>query len=148
MVFIKILASILLWLLAQPVFSQCSVFEIVVDKESICAPGILRFQLLNPVAGSSYEWNVGNGIIFGADTLYSFYSSATEINARVKVTLPGGKVCTIVENGIAVVNPLPIPQFTASKTILCNGADSLTLTDITPNSVKRSWVLAGTNCRR
>ena len=145
MVFKKNLASILLCLLAQPVFSQCSVLQIVVDKESICAPGILRFHLINSVAGSSYEWNVGNGLVFGADTLYSFYSTATEINARVKVTLPGGEVCTIVEDAIAIVNPVPIPQFTASKTILCNGADSLTLTDITTNSVKRSWVVAGTN---
>ena len=84
MLFRKILASILLCLLAQPVFSQCSVFQILVDKESIYAPEILRFQLLNPVADSSYE-QTRNGTYKGAQCqqgAYMYTLTATGINKK------------------------------------------------------------------
>ena len=134
-----------LCLLARTSFAQCSGFQIVANKTSVCAPDIIRFQVLNPVAGSTYEWNVGNGIVFGADTLYSFYNTAGTIDASVKITLANGSVCTVTNNAIAVVNPLPVPVFQASEVKLCYGADSVEFTDLTPNSVSRSWVIQGTN---
>jgi hypothetical protein len=79
-----------LCLLSQPVFSQCSVFQILVDKESIYAPDILRFQLLNPVADSSYE-QTRNGIYKGDQCqqgTYMYTLIATEINKK-KVYLKG-----------------------------------------------------------
>ena len=134
-----------LTLFGPSLFAQCSGFQIVADKSSVCAPEIIRYQLLNPVAGSTYEWNVGNGTVYGADTLFAFYTNAMTINATVKITLPSGAVCNITENNIAVVNPVPVPVFDASKFILCDGPASIELTDITPNSDTRSWVVDGTN---
>lgn len=130
---------------ARTAFSQCSGFQIVANKSSVCAPDIIRFHILNPVAGSTYEWDVGNGVVYGADTLYSFFTASRTVDAFVKITLPNGVVCNVSNNAIAVVNPIPTPAFTASDVRLCYGADSVEFTDATLNSVNRSWVIQGTN---
>ena len=65
-------------------FLQCSGFQIKVDKESICAPGILRFQLLYLVADSSYE-QTRNGTYKGAQSqqgAYMYTLTATGINKK------------------------------------------------------------------
>lgn len=141
----KLLFLTFLCLIARFSFAQCSGFQIIADKSNICAPDIIRFQVLNPVAGSTYEWNVGNGIVFGADTLYSFFTTPGLINATVKITLPNGSVCNVTQNAIAEVNPIPVPIFSASEVKLCEGPDSVAFTDITLNSESRSWVVQGTN---
>ncbi|PCJ67925.1 MAG: hypothetical protein COA58_01950 [Bacteroidetes bacterium] len=141
----KLQYLVFLCFLTTQAYSQCPDFQIVANKSSVCAPEIIRFEVLNSVAGSAYEWNVGNGVVFGADTLFSFYTSPLTINATVTITLPGGAVCNVSNNAIAVVNAIPIPNFTATKSVLCDGADSITLSDVTPNSVSRSWIVDGSN---
>jgi gliding motility-associated-like protein len=125
--------------------AQCSSFKIIADKSNICTPDIIRFHVQNPVLGSSYAWNLGNGVINGSDTLYRFLTIPGTINATVIITLPNGSTCTVSENAIATVNNIPEPQFSSLRTLLCNGPDTITLTDITPKSLKRSWVIDGTN---
>ncbi len=135
----------LLCLIAHNALSQCTNFQISANKTNVCAPDIIRFDVLNAVAGSTYEWNVGNGAVSGADTFFSFFTIPTIVNASVKITLPGGQVCTVTDNGIAAVNSPPIPAFTASDVLFCEGPDSVELTDVTPNSVSRSWIVEGSN---
>ncbi|MDB9883343.1 hypothetical protein OAD66_09455 [Bacteroidia bacterium] len=142
---IKLYYIILFYVISVQSFSQCSSFQIVTDKTSICAPEIIQFNITNPIAGSTYEWNVGNGVVNGSDTLFSFYSLPQTINASVKITLPSGGVCNVVKKSIAEINPEPIPLFEISKILLCEGPDTITLRDITPNSASRCWVVDGTN---
>ena len=126
-------------------YAQCSGFQIVADKSSVCAPDIITYRVLNPVAGSTYEWNVGNGTVYGVDTLFAFYTKAITVDAVVKITLPNGSVCTVTENDIVKVNPNPVPSFIASRYALCNGPDTIQLWDNTPNSASRSWIVDGSN---
>ena len=111
----------------------------------MCSPGIVRYELQNAVAGSSYEWNVGLGNTTGADTLFAFYTGAMVVNASVKITLPNGTVCTVTADSIVTVRDIPEPQFLASRYKLCNGPDLVTFYDITPNSANRNWIIDGTN---
>ncbi|MFY0643388.1 MAG: gliding motility-associated C-terminal domain-containing protein [Bacteroidia bacterium] len=125
--------------------AQCSNFKIVANKSSICAPDIVTFQVVNAVAGSSYQWNVGQGLTSGADTIFAFYTSATTVNATVAITLPSGTVCNISQDSILVVRDKPEPQFTASSFLLCHGPGQVQFTDLTPNSEFRNWVIDGSN---
>lgn len=126
-------------------FAQCSNFSIVANKSSICSPDIVRFQLLNPVPGSTYVWNLGQGNTSGADTIFAFYTSAMVVNASVQITLPNGTSCNVTKNNILTVREKPEPQFIASKYKLCNGPEVVDFTDITPNSMSRNWIIDGTN---
>lgn|GEM_PF-1057232 len=141
----KSLFFTLLCFFVQSAYSQCSDFQITVDKTSVCAPDIVRFQISNSIAGSSYEWDVGNGTVYGSDTLYSLFTTEGVVNARVKITLPSGKTCVVVQKAILIVNDVPKPKFTSSRVLLCQGPDSILLTDITLNSASRSWVVDGSN---
>src|SRR5690606_25591792 len=38
----------------------------------------------------------------------------------------------------------PTPEFTVSKTLLCNGFETIEIKDITPNSNKRKWIIGNT----
>jgi len=135
----------LLCLFSRLSYSQCSDFQIIANKSSVCAPDIVRFRVANAISGSTYEWNVGNGPVFGADTLYSIFTTGRVVNAQVKITLPNGVTCLVVENEILIVRAVPKPKFTSSRTLLCQGPDSVLLTDITHNSASRNWVVDGSN---
>jgi len=135
----------LLVLFARLSYSQCSDFQIVADKSNVCAPNIVGFHVENAVAGSSYEWNVGNGSILGADTFYSLFTTSGVISAQVKITLPSGITCLVVQNAILTVSDIPKPKFISSRVLLCQGPDSVLLKDITANSASRSWIVDGSN---
>jgi gliding motility-associated-like protein len=126
-------------------YSQCSDFQVIANETSVCAPDIVRFQVSNSIAGSTYEWDVGNGTVYGSDTLYSLFTAEGVINARVKITLPSGNTCVVVQNAVLIVSNSPKPKFTSSRVLLCQGPDSILLTDVTPNSASRSWVVDGSN---
>ena len=141
----KALSFTLLCFFVQFSYSQCSVFQVTTDKTSVCAPDLVRFQISNSIAGSSYEWDVGDGTVYGSDTLYSPFTTEGVVDARVKITLPNGKTCVVIQKAILIVNDVPKPKFTSSRVLLCQGPDSILLTDITLNSASRSWVVDGSN---
>ena len=126
-------------------YSQCTNLVLQADKSLVCAPDIVGYQLLNAPAGSTFQWNVGNGWVNGADTLYSFYGTEDTIDAVVIVTLPNGSVCQITEYAIVEIHEKPEPVFKSSDYLLCHGTGTVTLTDLTPGSASRNWVVDGTN---
>lgn len=141
--FIYTIFILVFW--ASSLSAQCVGFQIEVDESSICAPGLVRFNVLNSISGSTYVWNVGNGPTVSSDTLFSYYTVAGIIDAFVEITLPNGTVCTVSEMDILQVNEKPNPIFSTSNIRVCDLTKDVTLTDITPNSASRSWVVDQTN---
>lgn len=141
----KVFLSLICCVFVSNSYSQCTGLQIVANKTSACVPDIVQFQVLNSVAGSTYQWDVGNGPVSGVDTIYSYYSSPQVIDASVTITLPSGSTCVVTETGIVKMNEIPVPEFKVSRKVLCDGPDSILLTDVTPMSQNRSWVVDGTN---
>lgn len=119
--------------------------NIQVDKTSVCAPSILRFEVVNAPSGSVFLWDVGKGSMYGADTLYTFFDESATVNANVEVTLPDNSTCQLSVPGISEIHALPVPEFVSSRNILCDGPDTVQFVDLTPNVASRSWIVDGTN---
>ena len=126
-------------------FSQCSNLKLTVDKQTQCAPGIVNFKLIGAPNGSSYLWDFGKGFVANTDTVYEFFLTPQTVNVQVKVTFPNGNQCLVAENGIAKILGKPKLSYSISRRILCDGPDTVTLVNTTPNTKQISWVVDGTN---
>ena len=125
--------------------AQCSLYEIEVQDSSVCAPQVIRFNVLNAPNNATYLWDIGKGATSGADTIYGYYTAAELINAKVEIKLPNGSVCSLSRDSALIVNSKPQPVFSVSRTKLCYGPDTLSLIDLTPNIRTRNWVVDGTS---
>lgn len=119
--------------------------ELVTTEPGLCQPALFKLVVKNVPTGSKLYWEVGKGIQQGYDTFYAYIQNSGKINVNVKIKYANGKVCNIFKNEFLEVFPKPEPQFYISRRKLCYGADTVTYFDITKNSVKRSWVIDGTN---
>ena len=126
-------------------FSQCSNLKISVDKKIQCAPGIVIFHVSGAPAGSKYVWDFGNGFVSNTDTVYEFFLTPQVVDVEVKVTFPSGLTCTVAEKNITEILGKPELSYTISRRKLCDGPDTVTLVNTTPNTQKISWVVDGTN---
>ncbi|NUM31559.1 MAG: gliding motility-associated C-terminal domain-containing protein [Bacteroidetes bacterium] len=126
--------------------AQCDFNENLIAKETgLCQPALFKLVVNNAPAGSKFYWEVGKGIQQGYDTFYAYIQNSGKINVNVKIKYANGKVCNIFKNEFLEVFPKPEPQFSISRKKLCYGTDTVTYFDLTKNSVKRSWVIDGTN---
>ena len=87
--------SIFLFILSIDAFSQCTDFKIQSSIKEACAPQIVKYKVLNSVSGSTFTWNFGKGSKLGSDTIYILHSDEENVDARRKITLPSGQVCTV-----------------------------------------------------
>lgn len=126
-------------------FSQCSSLKLVSDKSIICAPGIVHYSIIGAPTGSSFLWDFGSGYSSHTDTVHQFYLSPQIVDVSVKVTFPDGTKCNISKSGIAEIKSKPTPSYQISRTILCDGPDTITLLNTTPKTKDISWVVDGTN---
>ena len=126
-------------------FSQCNTLNLTVDKTHQCAPGTLNFQLTGAPVGSKYIWDFGEGPSQHSDTVYKFYVNPTVVSVTVAVTFPNGQTCNITKTNISEILPKPQPSFEISRKKLCDGPDTVTLINTTPNTASISWVVDGTN---
>lgn len=125
--------------------AQCSGITLNVSETEVCAPGIVKYQVMGAPSGSSYTWNIGNGPVSGTDTFYSFHTSAEVVDVVVDIVFPSGGKCNITKNGAVNVYTSPKPEFSVSRTKLCDGPDTIALECLTPNLASISWVVDGTN---
>lgn len=126
-------------------FGQCTGIELISNHNTMCQPALFKWVVKNAPTGSTYSWDFGTGVQSGQDTFYAFISNAGKISVTVNIKFPNNSVCKITKSNFVEVFPKPIPAFYSSRKKLCDGADTVTYFDITPNSVKRSWVIDGTN---
>ncbi|MFM9944161.1 MAG: gliding motility-associated C-terminal domain-containing protein [Bacteroidia bacterium] len=137
--------GLLVFLFFHQSFGQCGSIELVSNQNTLCQPALFKWVVKNAPAGSVYTWNYGSGAQAGQDTFYAFIQQPGKVFVTVQVKFPDNTVCNITKPNFVEVFPKPIPLFYASRKKLCDGADTVTYFDITPNSVKRSWVVDGTN---
>lgn len=126
-------------------YSQCDSIKLSTNYKANCQPALFQWVIHNAPSGSTFKWNFGNGTQTGRDTFYAYIQTAGKYSVSVQITFPDKTVCNIIKTNLVEVYPKPIPNFYASRKKLCDGPDTITYFDITPNSAKRSWVIDGTN---
>ena len=110
----------------------------------MCTPALFKWVATNVPSGSVCYWDFGTNVELGQDTFYAFIKDPGKVSVQLTVKSPGS-TCKITKNDFVEVYSKPVPQYYASRKILCDGADSVTYFDVTPISAKRSWVIDGTN---
>jgi gliding motility-associated-like protein len=125
-------------------YSQCGSIDFTADQTTVCAPELVRFYAQNIPAGSTIAWDFGFGENVGKDTGQNIYTTPGNYTVVLKVTLSDGvTVCTVNKpNFISVLMP-PTPSFSVSRNVLCNGPDSVTITDNSIGGIGREWVVEG-----
>lgn len=123
--------------------AQCGAIELVSDNYTLCQPAQFKWVLKNVPSGSSVLWDFGHGKQNGNDTFYAFIDNPGKISLIIKINLQNGGYCEFNKTDFVEVYPVPIPVLNISRKLLCDGADSVTLTDLTMGSVKRTWATDG-----
>jgi hypothetical protein len=131
--------------LCYAAFSQCDSVRIVADVTKDCQPVLVTYHLENSPEGVTYRWDVGNGPQLATDTFYQLHLNPGFIDISCTITYPDGSTCTVQHKNIVEVFTNPEPQFMVSRSLLCDGPDTVTLKDLTPNIARRNWVIDGTN---
>jgi len=126
-------------------FAQCSQLSITTQQQVMCAPSKVKFVLNNLPSSSSVKWDFGNGQINGSDTIYEFFLDPVCLLPTATVDLPGAKSCIVKAADTIHVIGKPQPTFEVSRKKLCDGPDSVTFSNLTPNTASISWVIDGTN---
>jgi gliding motility-associated-like protein len=131
--------------MASIAHSQCNTMFIEVDVKEQCSPASVRFVVVNAVSGSTYTWNFGNGQKTGTDTMFEFFTSTGFVDVKVDITFPNGNQCVLNLDKATYLRPKPIPAFTVSEPVLCDGPgiDTFTCTNKDVRSI--SWIIDGTN---
>lgn len=120
--------------------AQCPSVTISTPQKTYCESDFIEINATNIPNNAVAEWDLGSGF----DTAKSNpYFGATnvigKINAVLRLTLVDKTVCNYTENDIATVNVSPTANFEVSRTLLCNGADTITLIDKSTASISRKW---------
>jgi gliding motility-associated-like protein len=126
--------------------AQCGSIDFVTTNQKGCVPFIVKFVAKNYPTGSEFSWDMGSGYSSQstADSFkVSVFTNIGSFNVSLKVTIPGGQVCTIVKNNFITVNRRPVANFSIDKSVLCYGGDTVTFTDQSLNTNSRDWVIDG-----
>ncbi len=123
---------------------QCGTAFVSSDDTVVCIPKIVRFKVHKFPAGTTFEWDLGSGYVSSDSNYTKLYSVSGNYNVRVKLKYLDGTSCVIDKVGFIQAKPVPIPQYSVSKTVICNYKDSVVLTDVSPKTVSRDWLVDNT----
>ncbi len=129
---------------AQNTYAQCGTADLSSDDTVICVPQIVKFKMNKFPSGTTFEWNLGSGYISADSTYTNLFIAAGNYTIIVRMTYLDGSTCTITKTGFIKAKATPVINISASKKIVCSGNDSIILTDNTPKSVTRDWLLNNT----
>ncbi len=124
--------------------AQCGTAYLTSDDTVICVPKIVRFTVHSVPNGTTFEWDLGSGYVNSDSTYTKLYSAGGNYNVRVKLKYSDGSTCIINKPGFIIGKAVPIPQYLIDRTVICKYDDSFTLTDNTPNTVSRDWLVDNT----
>lgn len=138
------LSSFILLLLAQYVWAKCPNVGITSSKASYCISDFIELSASGVPNGSTIAWDLG----LGWDTATANYTGAAantgKLSPKLQITLSNGTVCNYEETDLIDIFALPNVQFKQSRSLLCNGLDTVTLYDLTQASANRTWVINNT----
>ncbi len=123
---------------------QCGTAYMSSDDTVSCAPNIIKFKVHSFPAGTTFEWDLGSGYVSSDSTYTKLFGTAGTFSVRLKLKYLDGSSCILDYTNFIKVKPIPIPQFSISKNVICKYDDSVIITDITPKSVSRDWLVENT----
>jgi gliding motility-associated-like protein len=129
---------------SQGLGAQCGTAYLTADDSVVCVPRIVRFKVHSFPVGTTFEWDLGSGYVSSDSTYTKLYGNAGSYNVRVKLKYLDGSSCIINQADFITGKAVPIPAYTISRTVICKYNDSFTLTDVTPNTVQRDWLVDNT----
>lgn len=136
-----ILFFILIFSASIEMQGQCGTAFLSSDDTVVCVPTIVRFKVNRFPAGTTFEWDLGTGYVNSDSTYTKLYSVAGVYNVRVKLKYLDGSTCVLYYNNFIQAKGVPVPQYQLSKNVLCGYNDSVILTDVTPKTYKRDWLI-------
>lgn len=141
---VKLLVGLFLLSLATKGYSQCGGIDFTASQTSACAPELIKFYGQNIPQGSTITWDYGFGDNLGKDTGQNIYTAPGTYTVVLKVTLSDGvTTCNVSKpNYVTIINK-PTPSFSVSRRVLCDGPDSVTITDNSTGGNGRNWIIDG-----
>ena len=128
----------------QELQAQCGTAYVSSDDTVVCIPKIVRFKIHSFPAGTTFEWDLGSGYVSSDSTYTKLYSSGGNYNVRVKLKYLDGSTCILDKVGFIQAKAVPVPAYSITRTVICKYNDSFTLTDITPKTIAREWLVDNT----
>ncbi|MCC6817822.1 MAG: PKD domain-containing protein, partial [Bacteroidia bacterium] len=120
---------------------QCGTAYVSSDDTVVCVPRIVRFTAHRFPVGTTFEWDLGSGYVSSDSTYTKLYATSGNFNVRLKLKYLDGSTCIIDKVGFIQAKPVPIPAYSISKKVICGYADSVVLTDMSPKTVSRDWLV-------
>ncbi len=140
----RVVLTFLFLILTGNVKAQCGNIDFTASENTVCTPKLVRFYAENIPVGSTITWDYGNGATLGKDTGQKIYTVAGIYTIILKVTLSDGVTeCVVTKPNFVTVYEAPIPIFSVSRSVLCNGGDTVTISDKSIGGNGRSWVIEG-----
>jgi gliding motility-associated-like protein len=121
--------------------AQCGSIYISATDTAFCSPKAVTFTVVNYPNNTTFEWDLGLGFVAGPASYSKLYSTGGLFDVKVKMTFQDGSNCTLNYAKFVNSRPNPIPKFSASRLSICSNLDSIIISDITPNTAKRDWLI-------
>ncbi len=125
--------------------AQCTNLDIVASKTDACAPEVIMYYVTNAPDGSLFEWEIAGNKFFGRDTIYQSHIDPASFMPKATISMLDGTICHITGKEQITIHGSPVPLFSVQPTLLCDGPGKSQLTDITPNTQARNWIVDGDN---
>lgn len=125
--------------------AQCTNLDIVASKTDACAPEVIMYYVTNAPDGSLFEWEIAGNKFFGGDTIYQSHIDPASFMPKATISMLDGTICHITGKEQITIHGSPVPLFSVQPTLLCDGPGKSQLTDITPNTQARNWIVDGDN---
>lgn len=121
--------------------------EIKVLTPDPCVPGRVELAVINCSSCVKFEWQVGSGASIKTTTIPDFQTIVQQpgwYDVTVKIYTSNGAKMAIGKKNAFYGRPGPKAGFTVNKTSICNGTDTLTVTDTSKGAISRNWLIDGT----
>ena len=123
------------------VFAQCPGSAISSSKTDYCISDFVELTASSVPTSTTVEWDLGEGWDTAGPNYVVPAPAVGKLSIALRLTLSNGTVCDYKENDLVTIHDLPKPDFSLSRSLLCKIPDTLTITDKTPTSYKRNWVI-------
>lgn len=123
------------------VSGQCPNVVVTSPNTEYCISDFIELRASNVPTSSIVEWNLGNGWDTTSDLHFGAAALPGALAVDLRLTLSDGTICPYSFTDVTTVHALPKADLNISRNLICSVSDTITLTDLTPTSVRRNWVV-------
>ncbi len=121
---------------------QCGV-SIEIERKIVCVPGKITLIAKGCSTCVGYDWDIGKGWISAGDTFSALVGAPGSYDVRLRVRYAGGGSCILAVGDAYVGRDNPKPVIRLSSPLQCSESDSIRISDETPQSMSRDWLIEG-----